>query len=226
GRYTDVFTGRIYSGNKFVKMFRDIDCIPVLAKEGAIIPMSANGTTNDCSNPETLELLVYRGNGSFTLYEDDGETLSYKNGEYLKTAMTVKEEGKKVTFSIAKADGDASVVPANRTFAVKFKDITGGRVSVTVDGAKAEAAAEKDGSTLAVTVSAKADSDIVITVDNCTVLENNDEKTELTRVISKFQMSTDKKGMIYNSFIKKGGRAPAVAKEFREPIKEILNLHR
>ena len=226
GRYTDVFTGRIYSGNKFVKMFRDIDCIPVLAKEGAIIPMSANGTTNDCSNPETLELLVYRGNGKFTLYEDDGETLSYQNGEYLKTAFDVKENGNKVEFTVSKAEGTASVAPENRSFVIKFKDIVSADATVTVDGKDYSAKAEKCGDTIEITVNAKADADIVVTLDNCTFLANKDEKQELTRVISKFQMSTDKKGMIYNSFIKNGGSLPNVAKEFKEPIKEILNLHR
>ena len=225
GRYTDIFTGRIYKGNKFVKMFRDIDYIPVLAKEGAIIPMSANDRTNDCSNPETLELLVYRGNNTFTLYEDDGDTLSYQNGEYLKTAFTVSENGCKVNFSVSKADGIADVAPENRTFVIKFKDIVSANATVTVDGADYDAKAEKVGDTIEITVCAKAVSDINIALDNCVYLENKNERQELTRVISKFQMSTDKK-MIYNSFIKNGKKMPSVAKEFAEPIKEIQELYR
>ena len=225
GRYTDIFTGRIYKGNKFVKMFRDIDYIPVLAKEGAIIPMSANDRTNDCSNPETLELLVYRGNNTFTLYEDDGDTLSYQNGEYLKTAFTVSENGSKVDLSVSKADGIADVAPENRTFVVKFKDIVSADATVTVDGTKYDAAAEKDGDSIRITVTAKAVSDIKIALDSCVYLENKNERQELTRVISKFQMSTDKK-MIYNSFIKNGKKMPSVAKEFAEPIKEIQELYR
>ena len=123
GRYTDIFTGRIYSGNHFIKMYRDIEYIPVLAKAGAIIPMSVNDTTNDCSNPEKLELLVYRGNNTFTLYEDDGDTLSYQNGEYLKTPFTVSENGSKVSFTISKGEGDPSVVPQKREYIIRFKDI-------------------------------------------------------------------------------------------------------
>ncbi|MBQ4603617.1 MAG: DUF5110 domain-containing protein [Clostridia bacterium] len=226
GRYTDIFTGRIYKGNKFVKMFRDIDYIPVLAKEGAIIPMSANDRTNDCSNPETLELLVYRGNNTFTLYEDDGDTLSYQNGEYLKTAFTVSESGNKVDFSASKADGIADVAPEDRTFVVKFKDIVSADAAITVDGAKYDAAPEKDGDTIKITVTAKAVSDIKIALDNCVYLTNKNERQELTRVISKFQMSTDKKGMIYNAFIKQGKALPSVSKEFAEPIREIQNLYR
>ncbi len=226
GRYTDIFTGRIYKGNKFVKMFRDIDYIPVLAKEGAIIPMSENGRTNDCSNPETLELLVYRGNNTFTLYEDDGDTLSYQNGEYLKTAFTVSENADKIDFSVSKADGIADVAPENRTFVIRFKDIVSADAKITVDGSDYDAKAEKDGDTIKITVTAKAVSDIKIALSNCVYLENKNEKQELTKVISKFQMSTDKKGMIYNSFIKKGKSLPSVSKEFAGPIKEIRELYR
>ncbi len=226
GRYTDIFTGRIYKGNKFVKMFRDIDCIPVLAKEGAIIPMSANGKTNDSSNPEKLEVLIYRGNNTFTLYEDDGETLSYKNGEYLKTAFTVAENGNKVEFSVTKADGVADVAPENRTFVLKFRDIVSADAKVTVDGDAVDAKAEIVGGTLEIEVNAKAVSDIKIALTNCVYLENKNEKQELTKVISKFQMSTDRKAMIYNGFIKQGKKLPGVKKCFAEPIEEILKLHR
>lgn len=224
GRYTDIFTGRIYSGNRFVKMFRDLEYIPVLAKEGAIIPMSANGTTNDCSNPETLELLVYRGNNTFTLYEDDGNTLSYQNGEYLKTAFTVKESGDKVAFSIAKADGVCSVSPATRTYAVKFKDIVSADISVSVNGAKADAEIKTCGGTLEVTVSAKTSDKIEISAENCAYLKNEPQKEALVKTIAKFQMGNDKKGAMFTSFLKKGKSLPSVSKDFAEPIKEILNL--
>ena len=221
GRYTDIFTGRIYEGNQFVKMYRDIENIPVLAKAGAIIPMSENDRTNDCSNPEVLELLVYRGNNTFTLYEDDGDTLSYKNGEYLKTAFAVKEDDNKVSFAIAKAEGDASVVPETRTFVVKFKDIVDGKVSVSVDGAEII-----NNGTLEVKVTAKADATILITIDDCKYLENANKKQELTRVISKFQMSTDRKGMIFNGFIKNNKPLKNISKDFKGPIEEILKLKR
>lgn len=226
GRYTDIFTGRIYKGNKFVKMYRDIDCIPVLAKEGAIIPMSANDRTNDCSNPEKLEVLIYRGNNTFTLYEDDGETLSYQNGEYLKTAFTVAENANRVELSVSKAAGKISVVPETRTFVFKFRDVVSAAGAVTVNGTAYDAKAEVIGGTVQIEVAAKADADIRIVLSNCAYLENKNEKQELTKVISKFQMSTDLKGMIYNGFIKNGKALPSVAKHFAGPIKEIKELYR
>ncbi|MBE6786697.1 MAG: DUF5110 domain-containing protein [Ruminococcaceae bacterium] len=224
GRYTDIFTGRIYEGNKFVKMYRDIEYIPVLAKEGAIIPMSANDRTNDCSNPEVLELLVYRGNNTFTLYEDDGESLSYQQGAYLKTAFTVKEDGKRVTFEIAKGEGDTSVSPEKRTYVIKFRDITSADVSVTVGGRRVNAEVKKEGKTLVLTVVAKTTARVEAVLENCTYLENEDRKKALTNVISKFQMSTDYKGMVFGGFIKGGELPSSISKDFEGPIKEITEM--
>lgn len=226
GRYTDIFTGRIYSGNKFVKMFRDMESIPVLAKEGAIIPMSANDRTNDCANPEKLEVMVYRGNNTFTLYEDDGETLSYQSGEFLKTAFTVAEKGNSVSFRIEKAEGTSAVVPENRTYIVKFKDIVDGKVSVTVDGKKVDAAVCTVGGTLEVSVTASPDLTVEILVEGCRYLENADEKQLLINTIAKFQMGNDLKGLKFTSFLKNSKKLPKVRKDFAQPIEEILNLHR
>ena len=73
GRWTDIFTDQSYEGDKIISLHRDIDTIPVLAKEGAIVPFSKpNG--NDTSNPKELEIWIYSGNNSFALYEDNGKT--------------------------------------------------------------------------------------------------------------------------------------------------------
>ena len=89
GRYTDIFTGRIYCGKRFVKMYRDIENFPVLAKEGAIIPMSANDRDNDCSNPAELELLVYRGNNTFTLYDSNSVSPTVAGTFFIKSLVAV-----------------------------------------------------------------------------------------------------------------------------------------
>ena len=49
GRWTDIFSGRIYRGGRWVRMYRDLDTIPVLAPAGAIVPMYRNADTNDLS---------------------------------------------------------------------------------------------------------------------------------------------------------------------------------
>lgn len=219
GRYTDIFTGRIYSGNKFVEMYRDLETIPVLAKEGTILPLAVNDRTNDSSNPESLELLVYRGNNTFTLYEDDGETLSYKDGEYLKTAFTVEEKGNTVSFKIEKAEGTASVVPQARTYTVSFRDIVSG--DVTVNGEKVEA--KTVNGTLTVTVTVGADDKTEITVENCVYLKNTDRRQALIHTVAKFQTLNDTKNK-FNKMLKTGKIPAGISKEFAGPIKEIFAL--
>ncbi len=225
GRYTDIFTDRIYSGNRFVKMYRDIDSIPVLAKEGAIIPMSTNDTENDCTNPKEMDILIYRGNNSFTMYEDDGETLNYRNGAFFKTKFTVAEDGDKLTFLAEKAEGEDNIVPESRIYHFMFKDIVSADVIVTVDGKRAKAVTEKCGKGICVTVTAKPACKVKVMLSGCVALTNEDEKTLLVRTISKFQMSTDRK-MIYNGFVNGTKKLPNVSNEFAGPIEEIKMLHR
>ena len=227
GRYTDIFTGRIYSGKRFVKMYRDIEYIPVLAKAGAIIPMSADGKNNDCSNPESLELLIYRGNNTFTLYEDDGETLSYQDGAYCKTPFTVKEDGSTVTFEIGAGEGDTSLVPQKRNYSLMFKDVVGADITLKVNGRKRSAKLSDEYSTLTVILEGISPEDKVeIVLAECEYLVNQDKKQALTETIAKYQMGNDKKGLLFTEFLKSEKALPPMAENFSGPIEEILALYR
>ena len=226
GRYTDIFTGRIYCGKRFVRMYRDIENIPVLAKAGAIIPMSANDRTNDCTNPVDMELLIYRGNNTFKLYEDDGETLSYQNGAFCKTPFTVKENGSSVSFTIDKGEGDISVVPEKRSYKLFFKDIVNAEITVKVNGRK-RALKTENGKTITILLEGIAPTDKVeIEFLDCVYLTNIDKKQALVETISKYQMSTDKKGLLFTEFLKTEKALPPMADNFSGPIEEILALYR
>ncbi len=93
GRWTDIFTGQSYNGDKTITLHRDLSSMPVLAKEGAIIPF-AKVKGNDTSNPKELELWIYSGNNSFTLYEDSGKT-DFENHN-AKTAFYVSAAEKRL----------------------------------------------------------------------------------------------------------------------------------
>ena len=75
GRHVDIFTGYSYDGDRQITMYRPLESIPVLAPEGAIIPLDANKSPeNGCPNPSCIEVLVVVGkDGNFTLYEDCGD---------------------------------------------------------------------------------------------------------------------------------------------------------
>ena len=85
--------------------------MPCFAREGAIIPLSLD-EGNSCKNPTVLKFKVYRGNGSFSLYEDDGETNGFKDGDFSITELSVSEteNGIKLTLCGGKEKGLSSAL--------------------------------------------------------------------------------------------------------------------
>ena len=133
GRWTNIFDGKIYKGNQEAFINSPINTIPVLAKEGAIIPMSADsGNTWEC--PEHLSINVYRGNNTIDFYEDDGETGKYKNGEFSISKMSVCEEGDTIKFTIS-GGKQLKCIPQKRIYTLEFKDVEEfDEVSVSING--------------------------------------------------------------------------------------------
>ena len=182
GRWVDIFTNQSYDGDKNITLFRDIDTIPVLAKEGAIIPMSAD-KGNQTDNPESLEIWAFSGNGSFTLIEDNSKTDYNAHKAETKFEMTYMEN--KLTFTINQAQGDLSVIPQKRNYRVIVKDLL-------VDGKPL--------------VFEFNDADVnethSKTADKAVRLENENPKEALIRIMSRWQASTSKKARAYKPFDK------------------------
>ena len=121
GRWYDIFTGLIYQGRKRRKLYRKTDSIPVLLKAGGIVPESLSDRENGTDNPESLRLLIGgASDGSFTLYEDDGCTMAYQNGSFVRSEITVSwdENAKETTVRIKAAIGDISLIPKDRTISI------------------------------------------------------------------------------------------------------------
>lgn len=119
--YTDIFTLQKYSGSQVLTLSRELYTIPVLAKAGAVIPLSAD-SGNQCTNPETLEVWVFKGNNEFVLYEDNGRTDYAEHTAKTTFKNTFDAFTNTVKLTIA-VEGDLSVIPENRQYKICFKDI-------------------------------------------------------------------------------------------------------
>ena len=74
GRFVDIFTGVVYDGDRELDLYRQLGSIPVLAHEGAIIPLDADpAPKNGGVNPEDYEVYVVVGK--------DGEATVVEHGE-------------------------------------------------------------------------------------------------------------------------------------------------
>lgn len=78
---------RRYEGGQTIEIPVTLESIPMFLREGAIIPMAENRIFSMEKDKVTdLLLTVIPGEErSFCLYDDDGRTNNYKNGQFLKT---------------------------------------------------------------------------------------------------------------------------------------------
>ncbi len=118
GRWTDYFTGKYYYGSDVyadgvIDGYRaPMDAIPVFVRAGGIIPTYPTYEYKNDVIPDLINFDIYpEGKSDFTLYEDDGSSQEYRNGEYLTTIITSDApnagETGTVTVTIGKAEGKA-----------------------------------------------------------------------------------------------------------------------
>lgn len=126
GLWFDFFTDTVYEGGRTLNFYRNIRSIPVLAKAGAIIPMTEQITADAAKkNPSKLTIRVYPGaDGAFVLYEDDNETESYRQGIHAKTPMLWKwnqqGQAKERIFIIGAVEGNWELLPDQREYRIEF----------------------------------------------------------------------------------------------------------
>lgn len=98
GKWYDFYTGEYVGEGQVVKVSPGLDKIPVYVKDGGMIPMY-DGYLDLNGGPQKVEVRHYGEKpGSFSLYDDDGTTFAYKNGDYINIplSVTVGADGKKI----------------------------------------------------------------------------------------------------------------------------------
>ncbi|MED4207353.1 discoidin domain-containing protein [Neobacillus mesonae] len=106
--WIDYFTGDQYQGGSVLHNFNaPLWKTPVFVKAGAIIPMAPeNNSINELDGSENRIFDVYpSGKSEFTLYEDDGKTVDYKDGKNTRTKVTSEIIGNKVDITVNPAKG-------------------------------------------------------------------------------------------------------------------------
>ena len=91
-RFYDFYTREEYMPGQTVELPVDISSIPLFVKSGAIIPMAENQLYNLMRDEVTGLHILFAPDidSSFCMYDDDGKTNNYKDGEYLKTDISVR----------------------------------------------------------------------------------------------------------------------------------------
>lgn len=134
GKWYDIFSGLKYDGGRMLELYRSLEDIPVLAKEGAIIPLTdLTEYTNSVENPKELAVKIVPGKkNAFILLEDTGDTCEDKEENWAQTKLEWINENE---FIIHPANGNLDVIPKRRTWKMEFYGIADvDNLEVTVGG--------------------------------------------------------------------------------------------
>lgn len=98
GTWIDYFTGLVYQGGQYIEYAvngENWTDIPLFIKEGAIIPTQKvlNYSDEEAITELFVDIFAAETPSSFLLYDDDGSSYNYENGEYFKQTITARDNG-------------------------------------------------------------------------------------------------------------------------------------
>ena len=96
----DFWTGKKYTGGKFIRISAPLDIMPIFVKGGSIIPLGPNIQYSTEMPAEKIELRIYPGeNAEFFLYEDENDNYNYEKEEFSSIHFLWDDLGKKLTIN-------------------------------------------------------------------------------------------------------------------------------
>jgi alpha-glucosidase len=121
GLWIDFWTDDLLRGPGSITVQAPLDTIPLFMRQGAVIPMGPDLQYSSEHSLDPLTLAIYPGGDrSLTLYEDDGETTAYQNGEYATTNFTVTHDMGQLVCRLQETEGRFPDCRAARTIVLNF----------------------------------------------------------------------------------------------------------
>ncbi len=118
GTWFDFWTGKQWAGSQTLNSDAPLDKIPLYVKAGSVLPLGPD-ITYATQSVDPLEIRVYKGaNGTFTLYEDEGDNYNYEKNQYSEIPFTYDEATKSLIIGARK--GSFKNMLAERTFKIVF----------------------------------------------------------------------------------------------------------
>ena len=120
-QWYDFWTNKSYKGGQTITIETTLDRVPMFVRAGSILPLGPEMQYVGEKAWDNLELRVYPGaDGSFTLYEDEGDNYNYERGVY--STITFVWNDKARTLTIGQRQGDYPGMLQKRQFTVVLPD--------------------------------------------------------------------------------------------------------
>jgi len=122
GDWYNYFNGEYFKGDGWYALYGTLRDVPVFARAGAIIPEGPMVGWGGVDTPGRLEVNIFPGaDGSFDLYEDEGNTNSYLDGAFAITHIRQSWTAEKTILTISSAEGALHLLPAQRELEFCFR---------------------------------------------------------------------------------------------------------
>ena len=119
----DFWTNQTYKGGQTLTLQTSLDRVPMFVRAGSILPLGPEMQYVGEKAWDNLEIRVYPGaDGSFTLYEDEGDSYNYEKGVY--STIPFRWNNAKKTLTIGARKGNFPGMLTSRTFTVVWPDGT------------------------------------------------------------------------------------------------------
>ena len=118
-----------FEGGQTIAAYAPLESIPVYVREGSII-VCADGMQSTAERPSCLNIRIFPGaDADFVLYDDDGVSYSYENGECSRIAMHWDDASR--TLSIGERSGSFESMVEKYVFNI---NVCGEEKSIGYDG--------------------------------------------------------------------------------------------
>ena len=113
----DFWTGKQYRGGQRLELSTSLNRVPMFVRAGSILPLGPEMQYTGEEPWDNLEIRLYPGaDGTFTLYEDEGDTYNYERGIY--STIPFHWNDRSHTLTIGNRQGQYPGMLTNRKFTV------------------------------------------------------------------------------------------------------------
>ena len=129
----DFWTNKQYRGGQTLTLETSFDRVPMFVRAGSILPLGPEMQYVGEKAWDNLEIRVYPGaDGTFTLYEDEGDSYNYEKGVYSTISFSWSDKGR--TLTIGQRQGEYPGMLKTRQFTIVLPN--GSQKTVDYNGEK------------------------------------------------------------------------------------------
>ncbi|MBY7823529.1 glycoside hydrolase family 31 protein [Vibrio fluvialis] len=102
----DFYTHQWFSAGQTITLPAELETLPLLVKAGCALPLNRDVGVQNTQDDHQRTILLFPAQGAHsftqTIFDDDGESYAYQDGQYLELALSVTSDAKNIHVSLTR----------------------------------------------------------------------------------------------------------------------------